>query len=44
VDRFDGRSGHARLLGQRRVGKPLVLRAPEPGGGDNRELGEAVRQ
>ena len=26
------------------MSKPLVLRAPEPGGGDDRELGETVRQ
>ena len=44
ADRFDGGSWDTCLLGQRRMGEPLVLRAPETGGDDNCQLGEAVRQ
>jgi len=44
TDRLDRGRRNARLLGQRRMRKPLVLRAPKSGGGDDRELGKPVWQ
>src|SRR6266851_7298368 len=44
ADRLDRRAGHAGLLGERGMRIPFVLGAPEPGGGDDRQLGKPVRQ
>src|SRR6516162_1560579 len=44
ADRFHSSRGDPCLLGKRRMREPFVLRTPEPGGRDDRQLRKPSRQ